>query len=520
MSGPGHIHETRRIRRLDDLENFFLEVLTPHFTLIKQRKGCKLSLDFSDASLTIWGDAGKREVLAMIPDFDRRSREIQRELEGLIHRGQPRRYRHDDPAFPFRYASGGALPLVRYRGSEYYCFFYRDIFPLGWNIANGGSDSRYELLAPEFTIERELREEIMAVDTKRRLWYVLQAYPQEPMDMPEFKLARRLWQEYIGKHDIAGFDRQPVPLKWLDGPDTLEVRDRESLARTVSGVFLNVNATDFGIEVDRVAHIALDDDVRLLDGEINRMTIIDRLIGLFPVADVLRRLRKGRGPFVPDIVFHSGKRYEKGKRSEPEMCAFVAKRVVQYIRRLESMGLRPSGAAQEWQEKSDRARFGLCPVTDGILRRHCKLSPAGPTARVHLPEVFISYGGSDEKIALTVFEFLRRKRIKTFFAPKQQETASFTDAINDALEEARIFLAVGTTVKNLNRPGPTFERGRFNSLMLRNRDKIALSFVSFDPRNLPAPLDQFVVVRFKRDNVEDRLNALLTLIRSALRSSP
>jgi hypothetical protein len=43
-----------------------------------------------------------------------------------------------DPLFPFRYASGGVLPILRIGRKEFFCFFYRDIDPVGWNIANGG----------------------------------------------------------------------------------------------------------------------------------------------------------------------------------------------------------------------------------------------------------------------------------------------------------------------------------------------------------------------------------------------
>jgi len=43
---------------------------------------------------------------------------------------------------------------VRIKEEEYYCLFYRDIFPVGWNIANGGSDNNEELLNPLLTIER------------------------------------------------------------------------------------------------------------------------------------------------------------------------------------------------------------------------------------------------------------------------------------------------------------------------------------------------------------------------------
>lgn len=516
MGGPGHIHETRQIRRLIDLDNFFLEALVPAFELTRRAGGCHVSLEFDDDSLAIWGNGGKMELLRMIPDFDKRASEIQSKIEAVIHRGKRRVYRHDDPAFPFRYANGGALPIIRYRGADYYCLFYRDVFPVGWNIANGGSDSRYEMLAPEFTIERELREELIALDLKRHAWYVFQAYPQWPIDMPEFRLARQFWQQHFPGHDLEGFDKNPVPMQWLNGPDTLRVRDRNSLQNTVSEVFLNINATDFGIEIDRVAQLALSDDAIILDGEVNRFAIVDRVIGLFRVESIERQLRKGKGKrehdLIPDFIFHSGKRHEKERLGQPKMRELLGRRITRYIRRLEKLGLRTKGAARSWEQLSRPQKYAYCPVTKGILLRYHGLPASGSAPQVDRPRVFVSYGGEDERIARVVYRYLEKEGCDAFFAPERQGPPSFINAINDALEESRLFLAVGTSARDLNRHAPTYERGRFNTLMLNDSRRSALSFISFDPKRLPAPLDQSQAVRFRPGKARSRLRDLLRFI--------
>ena len=51
---------------------------------------------------------------------------------------------HDDPAFPFRFGNGGTLPVVRLADRDYYSLFYREVAPIGWNIANGGAESAAE----------------------------------------------------------------------------------------------------------------------------------------------------------------------------------------------------------------------------------------------------------------------------------------------------------------------------------------------------------------------------------------
>jgi len=456
---------------------------------------------------------GKMNVLKMMPDFKKKSSKIQKKLDGLLQRGARKEYKFFDPTFPFRYVSGGSLPIIRYRGFEYYCLFYRDVFPIGWNIANGGSDSRYELLAPLFTIERELREEIMAIDTKRHIWYVFQEYPKVPLDLPEFSLARKLWQEHFPRHDLADFEKHPIPIHWFNGPDTLVVEDRNLLKNKTSNVFLNINATDFGIEVDKVAQIALDDDAIFLDGEINRCKLVDRIIGLFRVEKLNRRLKNGVSQFMPDIVFHTAKRYDMKKYRAEEVRNFVKKRIIKYISMLNKQGLRSDGSVDKWK-KDLKEKFNLCPVTQSILRRYLKLPPGKKPPRIRRPQVFICYGDGDFVLASRVSRYLKSKGIRVFFAPERQGNPNFIEAINNALEKVKTFLAVGTHPENLCRSAPGYERGRFEYLVFSGRKKGAryVSFISFDPEELPRPLDQYQAVCFNDKNVADKLRDLLEYV--------
>lgn len=514
MEEESHIHETHLVKRLDELENFFMEVLITCFTLKKKAKGNVLTLNFGDTSLAILSNRGKRDVLEMIPDFETESIKIQKKLDGLLLGGARKEYKFRNANFPFRYVSGGSLPIIRYRGFDYYCLFYRDIFPIGWNIANGGSDSRYELLEPLFTIERELREEIMAIDTKRHIWYVFQEYPKEPMDLPEFSLARKLWQVHLPRHDLSDFEKHPIPINWLNGPDTLVVEDKNRLKNKTPSVFLNINATDFGIEVDKVAQIALDDDAVFLDGEINRCKLVDRVIGLFRV-EKLNRILKGDGNrFMPDIVFHTAKRYEMKNYRAEEVRNFVKKRIIKYISSLRKKGLRSDNAVDKWK-KDLRKKFNLCPVTQNILRRYLKIPPGRKPPRIRQPQVFICYGGGDFGLASKVFLYLKSRGIRAFFAPGRQGNPDFIEAINNALEKANTFLAVGTDPKNLTRSAPNYERGRFEYLDFIGRKKKAkyVSFITFDPEKLPRPLDQYEAVCFNKKNVEKKLRVLLVYVR-------
>jgi len=65
---------------------------------------------------------------------------------------------------PYRWASGGTLPIVRWRGSWWCALFWRDIPPVGWNIANGASETKDEYKNLDQLIARETREELVVLD--------------------------------------------------------------------------------------------------------------------------------------------------------------------------------------------------------------------------------------------------------------------------------------------------------------------------------------------------------------------
>ena len=127
-----------------------------------------LHVEFDDKTPAIWDQNGKRYLREILPRVKRD--EVQANPDEFFagnggssyEFGQPK---VDPPEFLFRYASGGTLVLVEFEGDQrpnlYYCLFYRDIHPIGWNIANGGTDTRAELLNPHDTIHRELREELI-----------------------------------------------------------------------------------------------------------------------------------------------------------------------------------------------------------------------------------------------------------------------------------------------------------------------------------------------------------------------
>jgi hypothetical protein len=182
---------------------------------------------------------------------------------------QRKPYPFNESDFFCRYASGGALPRVRFGNKTYYCLFYRDVFPVGWNIVNGESDSRDELHDPERIIEREFAEELMVADERSKTRLLFQWHDKQHLHLPEYISAWEMWRSR--QPMLSDFGERDLKVAWQGGPDFVTIADecgegaRESASPAAPSAFLNVNALDLSIEVDKIADIHVADSA--IDGE-------------------------------------------------------------------------------------------------------------------------------------------------------------------------------------------------------------------------------------------------------------
>ena len=168
------LYSTGLVQTLGTADTHLLQVLLTAFTLEQRRGGSHLRIHYDDDSPTIWRREAKSAVKDAIPEFESKVKQYQSRIDAVLYADPSAPcppFVLADSSFPFRYANGGTLPILEWKGSEYYCLFYRDIEPMGWNIANGGSDSRDELLNPLDIVERELREELIVIDRDTRKRY-------------------------------------------------------------------------------------------------------------------------------------------------------------------------------------------------------------------------------------------------------------------------------------------------------------------------------------------------------------
>jgi len=511
--------KSKYIKPLDYVENHFLEVLITNFSLERRGNGCELRIKFNVDTPAIWGREGKHEICRKVPDFKRKAKKYQGELDDfLINRKGDNCYQFNDKKFPFRYASGGTLPIVRWGGKEYYCFIYREVFPAGWNIVNGGCDNRAELLNPLITIERELCEELIAFNPKDKKRYVLSEFVNRPIDRPEFAIAQRIWDERfvnLGYPDFRNLQEIEIPLKWLPGPDSVVVEFANESPKRISDIFLNINAEDFGIEVDKVAIISLDQNAILCDGELFRgdygNTLVNAPVGLFLMDKLNRGIKYGLVEYIPDIFFFNAQRYD-GKQFKE-----VVKNV--YLPYAKSTGRLVDKDFNYFQNL--KAKFDLCPVTRRIVWRYLELQGRKDITNEQPVDIFICFGGEDENFAEKVYKFLQSKIDRRIFFSKESRDPAFIPVINSALESAQLLLAVATNPQNLLRPYPRYEYTCFFNDMLGGRkpeNARLISFISssFKPLDLPKPLCIYQTIMYDPQYSEMGLEELAKYIAECL----
>src|SRR5580658_446447 len=263
-------------------DSHLLQVLVRKFNLSRRGSGVHATVEFDRDSPAIW----RREARVRVRQHlsEEQKRECQEEIDAVID-GKKNAFAFTDYDFPFRHANGGVLPIIQAGDKRYYSLFYRETDPIGWNIANGGSDDSDELIDPQQTILRELREELIVVgppSTNRR--YTLFQGDKGAHNRPEYLKALDLWKGIVGnwpsldrrrRHDVE------ADIEWEIGPDSVTVLASDYGINEFSNIYVNITTPDCAIEVDRVAILRAPPDFRLLDGEVYGGTLVNRPIGLF-----------------------------------------------------------------------------------------------------------------------------------------------------------------------------------------------------------------------------------------------
>jgi len=190
---------------------------------------------------------------------------------------------------PLRWASGGVLSIVKFKGKNWIPLFFRDIKPDGWNIALGSSERYFddkwnvinylneELNNPDRFLIREFLEEVLVVKGQPNRQAYLE-HKRFDLDQ-EIRKARIQATNFAEEHIKLrqNFDdftiitnNNPmlqIPCDIIHTNTNLRIiHGKENLSKR--NVLIAINLLELGIEVVRVYRYKLDENDYLLDGEV------------------------------------------------------------------------------------------------------------------------------------------------------------------------------------------------------------------------------------------------------------
>lgn len=510
------------IRPLHARQRGYLQVLVNEFALYKRGSdGLTAEIQIGDDTLSLTGHVGKRSFNETVEAHGGQvnGTALADRLRDFFADPRQLAYRFDCSSFPLRYANGGVLPVIHLNGVEYFCLFYRDVFPIGWNIANGASDNLEEMLDPGRIIAREFGEELLVFDASKKLIYAHD--PGDDNRPPGFqKEAVKAWGNALGMKDLVNFAPTALPLKWIDGPDQIDAAVR-SRRKSTGGYFLSVTPEDGAIEVDKFGLINLSGDVAIIDGEITGGVLLNRIVGLFEVQKPRDWVNDHE--FSPDLLFVNG------RKDDPKRLTEAVAASVQAIGHFRD-------EARKKAFEVATVRFNLCPIARRIIQRYFEWAeratpqtrpsaPAQPPTAAEIDgcQVFISYKFENAEPARWLYDYLKscNPPYRVFCSNEtlgQLGESDYFAAINRALGSAACMVVFGTNPDHFRSGWVEYEWKSFLVEMLSKRKKAELfTFVgNVAVSELPFALRSREMIPYSSASPLDSFANLERRIRSAL----
>ena len=500
--------------KLGDTSHDFLQVLLTEFVLTRKEKGVQLDVHLSEDLDTIRKGSEKWVINKKYNNKTNR-KNLEASLDTFKTSDNILSYRFDCTNYPLRYANGGVLPIIRLDGTDYFCFFYRSVFPAGWNIANGGSNTFDDLLHPFKIVNREFLEELFFFDHVNKLHYCLDTNPDK-YSSGTYKESYRLWKEKLANPDLDNYEKLPLPIKWIDGPDKINIYSNNKTCST-EGVFVNITPGDNAIEIDRMALINMKNDIVLFDGEVDKI-LINRIIGLFSVDNVLKTL--DNKTFVPDLIFYNGGKHESSKMN------FLLES--SYFPSHNEAGIRTRQQDSYFRSLTDK--LDLCPITRSLVEKYAEWS-IKPEEEISLPnhgrqtkketanyEVFVSYKSEDTDIAFWLYDFLQGNRFQTFCSGKSIQLMGESDyarVIDKALDQSTFLIVLGTQPEYLDSGWVSYEWRSFLNEIHSGRKpdgKVFTLTQDIPVSNLPYALRSTQNIPFSKSTFSEAFKNLLIFI--------
>lgn len=212
-------------------------------------------------------------------------------------------YYPTEPLIDLRWASGGGISFVRIADEKWsedpldqvwVALFFRDIPPVGWNVGNGGSETREELIKlDEELCWREFVEEYMVIEERNA--------PGDSCKMAIFEqqqnghAKKKTSEPFVRKHDeyrkrVDGLALTPgkitIEFEFVKGAGTsiwIWPSEEEEEAEKNYHLLFSLNPFEQGIETIGLYFWTLPKGYTIIDGEfhLGRKVLIRRPVGLF-----------------------------------------------------------------------------------------------------------------------------------------------------------------------------------------------------------------------------------------------
>lgn len=247
------------------------------------RRRWALYVDLTNESYGIYSNDGKRFLRQR---FLERNEEAPVEVERRSHLindsmqpTRPRNWGWNDSGcqIPIRWASGGFMPIVRYKEEYWVLVSFRDINPVGLNLANGASETKEEYKDPRALVGREFCEEVV----------VLSGTPAKAAELTQrdfeaqHQLAKFLSPKFAQQHaelrranDGFTITRVRTPtrrVRFLETPFQVHITfhgpNMEHTHEILEDVVYTINPAEFGVEVMELAVFSMEEEEYVIEGE-------------------------------------------------------------------------------------------------------------------------------------------------------------------------------------------------------------------------------------------------------------
>jgi hypothetical protein len=311
---------------------------------------------------------------------------------------------------PFRWASGGIMPIAQYKEKEWFVLFLRELDPVGLNIANGASENKDEYKNIIKLMYREFGEELILLDHEPMEDSEVGQKPfQYPYEQEDGKDPLIRNEEFASEHQKMRRLHDGINIKFSkDGPAIERIKTPfeveityhdENLNDTKNqikkNIIFNINPTEFGIEISYVAKFKMDDDDYLLDGEIwnddflvrqpilliscefiKKLYAKNKSIGVPGVSDDCNDCRViDRIPHGEYVLFNADLNFRKRRLQKLEACgsgeSLEAQKIRRWLDRHERMFANIDPQITDLNSEEHPYLTRLCPVTWKTFEKLC-----------------------------------------------------------------------------------------------------------------------------------------------------